>query len=230
MINDIELDQLEKQRQRDSDWVIDRLTLYPILRNYGKVKVVGAKALGLMVAKDIDISVVVDTLTVESWKKMVNELMSTPYTRNISAIDYYNYDAHNNYDPSKGQKYSLYVGINNIMGSESDKYDTWECQIHLIEPRMFDETKIAEMKRKLNPQNRMIILRLKWWAHEVNRMVKALTNGNHKINSQSIYEAVLDKEITSVDMFLESYRPSVPDLFQRAFKFAITQVEDNHLI
>jgi len=109
MISDQQLDELEENRQKDSDWVLQKLTLIPKLQKYGQVKIAGAKALGLMLAKDIDISVIVDQVKTEDWQELVKELMVTPYVRNLSAIDYYNYDEQNRYNPASGQKYSLYI-------------------------------------------------------------------------------------------------------------------------
>jgi hypothetical protein len=227
MITDQQLDELEKKRQKDSDWILNRIDLIPKLQKYGQVKIAGAKALGLMFAKDIDISVVVKQVSIEDWQKLVGELIITPHIRNISAIDYYNYDDQNRYDPIKGQKYSLYTSINNMLGPEDDKLDTWECQIHLIESKMFDESKITEVVNKLNPEKRLTILRLKYWANEVNRTLKATTNGHYKIYSPSIYEAVLDKKINSVDAFVDFLKPSVPEKFQKPFEMAIIQVGGN---
>lgn len=227
MITDQQLDELEKSRQKDSDWVLDRIGLIPKLQKYGEVKIAGAKALGLMFAKDIDISVVVKQVRIEDWQRLVGELIVTPHVRNISAIDYYNYDDQNRYDPDNGQKYSLYISINNILGPEDDKLDTWECQIHLIGPQMFDQSKITEVMNKLNPEKRLAILRLKYWANEVNKTLKAITNGNYKIYSPSIYEAVLDKKIDSVDGFVDSLKQSVPEKFQKPFEMAVSQVDGN---
>jgi len=229
MITDQQLDKLEERRQKDSDWYLSQIDLLSKLQKYGQVKIVGAKALGLMIAKDIDISVIVDTVKTKVWQGLVNELMITPSVRNISAIDYYNYDEENRYDPHNGQKYSLYISINNILGPENDKYDTWECQIHLIEQDKFDETKVTEVKNKLTSEKRIAVLRLKYWANLVNNVLKPSTNGNYKIFSPSIYEAVLDNNIHSIPKFIENLKPSVPDQFKEAFELAVTKVGENGL-
>jgi hypothetical protein len=226
MIRDQELDQLEKQRQTDSDWVIARLNLQSILNSYGEVKVVGAKALGLMVAKDIDISVLVDTVRVKDWQKLVGKLMETPYVRNISAIDYYNYDEQNRYDPTNGQRYSLYVSINNIVGPEEDKFDTWECQIHLIDRAQFDESKVTEVKNKLPPEKRLTILRIKHWTDQLNKILMSKTNNNFKIYSPSIYHAVLENNEETVTSFVENYTTTIPERFKETFQLALDQIEN----
>lgn len=218
MISDSQLNQLEKQRQKESDWVLQKLNLIPILQKYGQVKIAGAKALGLMIAKDIDISVIVKKVKYADWLELVSKLMLTPYMRNISAIDYYNYDEQNNYDPKNGQKYSLYIGINNIKGPENDKYNTWNCQIHLIDPAKFDESKITKVLDKLSTEKRLIILRLKHWANQVNQKLMLITNGNFKIYSPLIYEAVLEKNINTIPDFLSYYKKIMPKRFYKVFE------------
>jgi hypothetical protein len=217
MISDQELDKLEISRQKDSDWILQKLNLISTLEKYGQVRIAGAKALGLMYAKDIDISVIARRVRIEDWQELVKELMVTPYVRNVSAIDYYNYDEQNRYDPDNGQKYSLFISINNIIGPENDKYDTWDCQIHLIEPNMFDETKITGIARRLTPEKRLVVLRLKHWANSVNKILMPTTNNNFKIFSPSIYNAVLDKNIDSVEEFIKFYRQTISAKFQKVF-------------
>lgn len=227
MITDQQLDELEKSRQIDSDWYLSQTNLISKLGKYGEVKIAGAKALNLMLAKDIDISVLVKRVKVEDWQKLVCDLIATPHVRNVSAIDYYNYDDQNLYDPEKGQKYSLYISINNILGPEGDKYDTWECQIHLIKRELFDQTKITAVKEKLTPEKRLLILRLKYWANLANEVLKPTTNGNYKIYSPSIYEAVLDNGIDTVKDFVQSHKYAVPKKFEKAFSLAVGQVGEN---
>ncbi len=217
MISDLQLHDTELSRQKDSDWVLSKLSLIPILQRHGTVTVVGAKALGLMVAKDIDISVVVPKVEVGDWQRLVMELMDTPHVRNISAIDYYRYDENNRYDPTHGQRYSLYIGIINILGPEDDRYDTWECQIHLIDQGTFDVNKITHVRDRLTPEKRLTILKLKYWAHQVNRTLRADSEGNFKIFSPSIYEAVLEHDTVTIDQFVVHHRKSVPERFLSIF-------------
>jgi len=111
------------------------------------------------------------------------------------------------------------------LGPEGDKYDTWDCQIHLIESKMFDETKITGVKSKLTPEKRLAILRLKYWANLVNKKLRVSTDNNFKIYSPSIYEAVLERNITSTDDFIADHRKSVPEKFIQIFDSATRQVE-----
>src|SRR5689334_7677519 len=94
-----ELLKLQEDLQEDSDWVLNKIDLLPKLRKYGDVQVVGAKALGIMIARDIDISVIVPELESEDWAELVKNLLLTPHIRRVTAIDYYHYDTEHLFNP-----------------------------------------------------------------------------------------------------------------------------------
>ncbi|SRR6266404_920137 len=224
MITDKELIALEKKRQNESDWVLKKIDLIAKLKKYGEVNVVGAKALGLMVAKDIDISVLVDKVKMDDWTKLVGELLVTPYVRRVNAIDYYNYDSNNKYDPKNGQKYSLYISIEKFVGPDEDRLDPWEIQIHLQTKDVFDEKKVEEIKNKLTPDLKLVIFRLKYWAHEINKILKIKSDGNFKINSTHIYNSVLDKKINTVDGFIKHFIDLAPEEYKELFMENIKEI------
>lgn len=209
MPNDKELLDLEKNRQEESDYVLDKIKLLDILDKYGEVNVVGAKALELMIAKDIDISVVVEKINYEEWKRLVGELMTTPEVRKVAAIDYFNYDEDNRFDPDKGQKYSLYVEMDTLIGRSGERFDTWECQVHLIERKSFLSKGVEELRHKLTPEKRLIILRIKYWADQINKKLLLKTDGNYKIQSTEIYPLVLSGEVSTIEGFVREYLPTV---------------------
>jgi len=78
MIADQQLDELEKSRQKDSDWYLSKIDLISKLEKYSQVKIAGAKAIRLMLDKDIDISVIVDKVKTDDWQELVDELIVTP--------------------------------------------------------------------------------------------------------------------------------------------------------
>ncbi len=217
MISDNELLFLEKNRQDDSDYVLQRIDLLDKLKKYGEVHVVGAKALGLMIAKDIDIFVVVEKIDYGSWKSLVGELMETPHVRKVTAIDYYNYDDKNNFNPEHGQKYSLYVQMDTLMGRNGKKFDPWDCQIHLINRKTFDQNIVKATKSKLTPDNRLTVLRIKYWANAVNKRLLEVSGGHFKIQSTDIYPLVLSGKVKSIKEFISVYWVSVPDKFRKMF-------------
>jgi len=226
VISDDELLKLEKDRQEESDFVLQKIGLLNILIKYGEVNVVGAKALGLMIAKDIDISVVVEKIDYGRWKMLVGELMTTPGVRKVTAIDYYNYDDQNRYDPGNGQKYSLYVEMDTLIGRSGDKFDTWECQVHLIERKTYLSKNVEELRQQLTPDKRLVILRVKYWASQINRQLLLRTGGNFKIQSTVIYPWVLAEKVRTVEMIRELYLPTVPMEFRKDVESVFFTEED----
>jgi len=219
-----ELITLEKCRQEESDWILNNIKLLEKLKKYGEVRVTGAKELGLMVAKDIDISVVVDKISYKDWQELVKELMITPNIRKITAIDYYNYDEQNKYDPDNGMKYSLYISLDTLIGRNGNKFDTWECQIHLIEKDKFESEKIPIIKSKLTKENRVLLLQLKYWANEVNKDMSPLTKGHFKIQSVWIYDAVLNKGVGTIEDLVETIKTYVPLDYREIYSKSVATV------
>ncbi|PIP52807.1 hypothetical protein COX08_04405 [Candidatus Beckwithbacteria bacterium CG23_combo_of_CG06-09_8_20_14_all_34_8] len=198
-----QLIEFQQKLQKDSDWILEQIDLLSLLSKYGEVKIVGAKALGLMVAKDIDISVVVPKIDLVIWQEIVSQLMVTKHVRKVTAVDEYNYDENNVYDLEKGKKYSLYIEMDSVLGPDQDKNNLWEIQIHLITKDKFDERITKNLISKLNYTNRLTILRLKWWANKINRNLLFESNGHFKIQSIWIYEAVMHQNTTNIRTFIQ---------------------------
>lgn len=222
----LDLNSYENSLQQESEEILKKINLVPLLQKYGNVNIVGGKALGLMIAKDIDISVVVEKVSISDWQEIVRQLMITPHVRKVTAIDFYNYNSQHIYDPENGEKYSLYISVDTLMGFDNDKYDTWECQIHLIEKDKFDITKFEDIKNRLNADNREIILNLKYWAHKVNKILLGESGGHFKIYSPSIYEAVLNNRISTPQQFIEYFKKLVPEQYNKLFISTINKVAE----
>ncbi len=188
----------QQKLQDNADWVLEQINLIQLLSKYGEVKIVGAKALGLMVARDIDISILVPEINIKIWQQIVNQLMITKNVRKVTAVDEYYYDDKNIYNLYNGKKYSLYIEMDSLLGPDQDKHNPWEIQIHLITVDKFDKTILENIKSKLDEKTRLTILKLKWWANQVNRELLYKSCGHFKIHSVWIYEAVLNNEISEI--------------------------------
>lgn len=217
MLNSTDLDLLEKNRQKESDWILEKTNLISILNKYGEVHIVGAKAVGLMCARDIDISVVLNEVNYETWTKLATELMVTPHIRRLLTIDDFNYDEDNLYDPTKGKKLSLFIALEKILGSDNDRDKTWEVQIHLIDKTKFDPKLSEDIKSKLTTDKRISILRLKNWAEGANGKLRNKVGDNFKINSSYIYKAVLDNGFHNILAFVKYFEKFVPEKYKAVF-------------
>jgi hypothetical protein len=151
------------------------------LENFGQVKFTGSYELDLMFKKDIDISLVNESITVEEFSQLGKELidkLNTPsvYYRNtrITPVEHRPENA-------------LYWGI---------KTGEWWIDIWAMNESVYKraESYISEIKSKLNQQNRIIILQLK------NELLSLNLYGN-KISSRELYDAVLNNNVNSVQSF-----------------------------
>jgi hypothetical protein len=221
-----ELLQLEHDRQQASDWVLERLQLLPTLQRYGTPYLVGAKALGLMVARDIDLSLVVTESLAERWQQLVAELMLTPHVRKVTAIDYYNYDHHQHYTPAQGQHYSYYISMDKLHGPDDDPSHLWECQIHLQMPTSFDATRVAQIRRQMTRETRVLILRLKYWADGLNGLLKCRSQNTFKLPSVAIYTAVLEAGVQTIPAFIAYFRQHVPPYYQQLYEETVSNTYD----
>lgn len=206
---------MQQARQAESDYVLEQIQLIPLLQKYGQVNIVGAKAMDLMISKDIDIAVVLDEVKYNTWQRVVSELMVTPNVRKVTSIDYYNYTTENKYDPEHGQKYSLYIEMDTLMGRNKDKFDTWECQIHLQDKTAFNPQMLKSVTDNLTPIIRVTILRIKYWANDINKSLLTKSNGHFKIQSTDIYPLVLNGSVTTIEQFVQIYLPTVPEKFRQ---------------
>jgi len=87
--------------------------------------------------------------------------------------------------------------------------------------------KLDNIKSKLNSENRLTILRIKYWANQMNKLLLGKSNGHYKIYSPSIYEAVLDNNISTIDEFIEKYKVSVPSEYKQLFAETLQAISLN---
>lgn len=68
----------EAELQREADALLGQLQLLPRLARHGRVGVVGAKAMGVLVARDIDLHLQPPALSPASWLAVVADLAEVP--------------------------------------------------------------------------------------------------------------------------------------------------------
>ena len=167
--------------KKEANNLIEKFNLAYIISQYGHLHYTGSYELDLMYKKDIDISLVNNNLAVEEFSqlgKVLIDKLNTPsvYYRNtrITPVE-------------KRPENALYWGV---------KTGEWWIDIWAMNESVYKraESYIAEIKSKLNPQNRITILQLK------NELLSLNTYGN-KFGSRELYDAVLNNNVSSVQSF-----------------------------
>jgi hypothetical protein len=186
-MNDAELLQRQEELQREADEVVLDLALDRLLAELGTPVRVGSSALGLMVWRDLDVTVVVPQLSVERVGALGLRLASHP---RVGELTLRNDTGSWNTDPAYPD--GLYLGLRyRTLAGAGWKIDIWFVDEPDQQP---DLEHVRTLPPRLTDAARLAILRIKEvWA------------GRPDYRSFDIYTAVLDSGVQTADEF-ESWR------------------------
>jgi hypothetical protein len=161
--------------------VLDDLDLFERLGTVGRPVQTGSLALGLMVWRDIDVTVLCATLAVAPIFEALRPLALHPHVRRLL---FRNDTGHWNTDPAYPD--GLYWGLDYRAQPRLDwKLDVWFLREGTTQ---FDLQHIESLPPRLTPESRLAILRIKdAWHHR--------PEYGSEIRSYDIYEAVLDHDV-----------------------------------
>lgn len=177
---------VEKQEilQKQADEVLSRLDLINILSKYGKAKMIGSVALGLMTWPDIDIDLESNVgVNDKDYFKILKEIFSQKNIKQLMLID--NRDSF-----EKNRPKSMYVGvIFDLRGID------WKIDIRYLDSSdSWAEKYLNQTKAKLSQEKIKTILEIKTTFHNH-------SNYGKEFSGYDIYSAALDKDISSVEEF-----------------------------
>lgn len=177
-------DEAQARLQKDAEGVRDQLGIDASLRRIGSPVLVGSAALGVMVARDIDLTVSVPTLdaaVLHSVSALAHELISRPDTRQVVVRDDTGVW---NTDP--GYPDGVYLGVTCVDRNRAP----WSLDIWFVDQpeRQPDLNHLATLRPRITPEMQASIL-----------TIKRATNGRNqdgsRLPSYEIYEAVLERGI-----------------------------------
>jgi hypothetical protein len=177
---------LERQDalQAEAAAILSDLDLLATIGAVGTPVQTGSAALGLMVARDIDITTLCPTLAAEPIFEVVRPLATHPRVRRLA---FRNDTGHWNIDPRYPD--GLYWMIEYVTGAGIEwNFDLWFLQEQTTQ---FDLEDIRSMPPRLTPEARLAILRIKEARHGLERDRRSFR----------IYEAVLDHGVRTLDEF-----------------------------
>lgn len=191
-------DVLRTQRllQEEADQIVELLDLDVLLSRVGKPIRVGSSALGLMVRRDIDITVVCESLSVEAREAFIRagaELMSMD--RYVVSVRFRNDSGAWNADPASYPD-GLYLGVS---ARASEGID-WTLDIWAVDrpERQPDLRHLQTLPPRLDDDRRKTILIIK-------QALAAMKSGSseNRIPSAYVYEAVVEDGVGEVKQFAE---------------------------
>lgn len=175
--------------QLEAQKVMDELKIISLLSTVGKPIQVGSSVYGLMVWRDIDITVVCSKLDI----KLVAEIASTIILqKGVREISFINDSNEHKADDSYPD--GLYIGINYV----STKKEKWNFDIWFVdEPdKQPDLQHLKSIPELFTPETRELILQIKSILIKRNEYKKT-------VRSNEIYTAVLNDGIRTLKQFEE---------------------------
>lgn len=180
-------DLLERERelQGEAASVLDDLRLLPLLQEVGRPVQVGSVALGLMVGRDIDVTVLCPTLEIMRIFDLIRPVADHPRVRDLL---FRNDTGSWNVDPDYPD------GVYWRIGYRSDGGDQWTLDLWFIHQhsRQFDLDHLESLPPRLTPETRRAIL-----------AIKQAYLGRPDYSSYGVYTAVLDHGIRTPEAFSE---------------------------
>lgn len=177
----------QKDLQEEASEVVDELQLYELLTQAGEPMRVGSSALGLMVWRDLDMTVTCTRLNHSLIAQIASELMLHAGVRELKFI---NDTGVYNTDPAYPD--GLYIGLK----YKSQHGRDWSLDIWFVdEPeRQPDLNHLITMPERLTQEKRETILRIK--NHWASREEYGKT-----VRSFDIYTAVLEEDVKTLEQF-----------------------------
>lgn len=189
--------QTQEELQKEASKILEDLGLLALFGKYGEVAIVGSMRLGLMTRKDIDIEIVVPHFDKTTLKEILTSLCDKQFLRlDLTMID-------NTTKQSQNLPVGFYIGIqyagpNILIEKMRDNPLVWHIDAWFVTMEHARSTNMTNsIQEKLTPETKKIILEIK------SELTKNPEYKN-KFSGLDIYNAVLEKEITTVQDFLSA--------------------------
>jgi hypothetical protein len=179
----MDLQKRERQLQDEATAILADLELLPLLGQLGRPVQVGSVPLGLMVARDIDLTVLCADLDAARVFDVVRPLAAHPRIRELR---FRNDTGDRNVDPDYPD--GIYWGPRYRTAAGED----WTIDVWFIheQSRQFDLEHLESMPARLTPETRRAILE-----------IKEACLGRPWYTSHGIYTAVLDHGVRTPEAF-----------------------------
>lgn len=170
--------------------ILAETNLKSLLSEIGIVNVVGSFKLNVMCQPDIDLTVNSDNPSLDKANEITNRLIDSGKFQSVVFTDMYNYNLEGK---SKGFYWGLKVGKDGTFW----KIDIW----YSTKEEDFASKSTLKFEKLLNnnPEKREIILNLKNCLKSTNYQYK------HGVSGSTIYNVVLNKNITSIEEFEKGF-------------------------
>ncbi|MEK7595349.1 MAG: hypothetical protein AAB443_02015 [Patescibacteria group bacterium] len=164
--------------KKEADKILNNSDLLKVLRKYGEVEFTGSYSYDLMLCPDVDMFLILDTLSKTNVKSIVDALIDQGFWNRIKYTNFLEF-------PHTRYNNSFYIGLKaDINGI------TWKMDIWLVSKDSVTDFRENWVTDKLTNESKLTILNLK---------------KNKKVDESSydIYNAVLNHQIKTYKDFLK---------------------------
>ena len=189
----------QEELQAEAGAVGADLRLDEVLSAVGKPVRVGSAALGVMVRRDLDITVVCPALDAALWRDVAQIGAGLAVHARVRQVQFRNDTGAWNIDP--GYPDGLYLGA----GYRSARGTDWNLDIWFVDQPegQPDLAHLKSLPARLTPGARIAILRIK------HALADSQETGR-RVPSYHVYQAVLDDGVRTLEEFTEWQRTTAP--------------------
>jgi hypothetical protein len=173
--------------KEEADKLLSETKLYELLGQFGKVELGGSYAYDLMVDRDLDFGVAVESITPEIKSRIASLFASQTWAYSVNMTDRVNFEPLSNLGAPRG----LFLGLTIPFPKDRWNIDVW----FLVEEELPTD-ELADLIAKASQEQKDTILQIKYELLNNSQKEKGIT-------SAEVYKAVLKDSISSTKEFLE---------------------------
>jgi|SRR3989344_542459 len=178
-----------KRIKEQADKILKESGILDILKDYGEVKIGGSYVLDVMLRPDLDLFVITQE---HDWNKVLKisaDIMKSRYFREFDFVNWIDF-GDKDIDAMKGYYFQPWVPIEGQL---------WKMDLWLITPDQYKGSELTDrfkslLDKETGVSKRLAILEIKKAMRQGKKYVKG-------VDGRLIYQAVLEKEITTVEDF-----------------------------
>ncbi len=174
-----------KNTKKQADLILKRTQLVESLSRFGTVHIIGSYPMDLMYNPDIDIVVTSKDIRTSSLKAL-EAILQKRICQKIEYGDFVKF--------KRAKRPAGYIIVLKIIS----KGVLWEVEIWFLSSAQKEKKFMEKVVKQLTPEKKKLILEFK---HLINQSHIS----KHQISSTNIYDAVLNKKMTSFNTILKKY-------------------------
>ncbi|MDQ3065236.1 MAG: hypothetical protein M3Q36_03115 [bacterium] len=172
--------------RNEADRLLSKTGIKALLEKFGHVDLGGSYAYNLMVDRDLDFGVAVQSITPQIRAEIAHTFSSQPWAYSVNLTDRINFEPLSNLEAPRG----LYLGLTIPFPIERWNIDVW-----FIVSELLPQDNLAKLIGSATDEQKSTILQIKYDLKQSGKKQKGKT-------SAQVYDAVLQQNVSTTDEFL----------------------------